>query len=97
MEDERIKYNKLHRLGMKEEAFIKLIYKKLSLIFFSPLIFGGVPAYAYLFIMFNKLDFPREFYFNSSYLFIAYVIFQSVYYLIVRRGYVRNIISVVKQ
>lgn len=97
MEDERIKYNKLHRIGMKEEEFIKLIYKKLSLIFFSPLIFGGVPAYAYLFIMFNKLDFPREFYLNSCYLFIAYVIFQSVYYLIVRRGYVRNIISLVKQ
>ncbi|EQB90305.1 ABC-type lipoprotein release transport system permease subunit [Clostridium punense] len=97
MEDERIKYNKLHRIGVKEEEFIKLIYKKLSLIFFSPLIFGGIPAYAYLFIMFNKLDFPREFYFNSSYLFIAYVIFQLLYYLIVRKRYVRNIISVVKQ
>lgn len=97
IEDERIKYNKLHRIGMKEEEFIKLIYKKLSLIFFSPLIFGGIPAYAYLFIMFNKLNFPREFYFKSSYLFIAYVIFQLLYYLIVRKRYVRNIISVVKQ
>ncbi|MPM79966.1 hypothetical protein SDC9_127009 [bioreactor metagenome] len=97
MEEERIKYNKLHRIGMKEEEFIKLIYKKLSLIFFSPLIFGGIPAYSYLFVMFNKLRFTKEFYLNSAYLFIAYVIFQSAYYLMARRRYVKNIISVVNQ
>lgn len=97
LEEERIKYNKLHRIGMKEEEFIKLIYKKLSLIFLSPLIFGGIPAYSYLFVMFNKLNFTKEYYLNSAYLFIAYVIFQLAYYLMARRTYVRNIISVVNQ
>ncbi|WP_454052683.1 FtsX-like permease family protein [Clostridium sp. Marseille-Q7071] len=93
MEEEKVKYNKLYRIGMREEEFKNIIYNQLKVIFFSPLIFGGIIAYLYLFTSFKIMNIPIELYVNCSYIFIAYLLFQIIYYFIVSRKYVNNIID----
>lgn len=93
MEEEKVKYNKLYRIGMREEEFKNIIYNQLKVIFFSPLIFGGIVAYLYLFTSFKIMNIPIELYVNCSYIFIAYLLFQIIYYFIVSRKYVNNIID----
>ncbi|HAG43742.1 MAG TPA: hypothetical protein DCL31_10930 [Clostridium sp.] len=93
MEEEKVKYNKLYRIGMREEEFKIIIYNQLKVIFFSPLIFGGIVAYLYLFISFKIMNIPVELYVNCSYIFIAYLLFQIIYYFRVSRKYVNNIIE----
>ncbi len=93
MEEERVKYNKLYRIGMREEEFKNIIYNQLKVIFFSPLIFGGIVAYLYLFTSFKIMNIPIELYVNCSYIFIAYLLFQIIYYFIISRKYVNNIID----
>lgn len=78
---------------MREEEFKNSIYNQLKVIFFSPLIFGGIVAYLYLFTSFKIMDMPIKLYANCSYIFIAYLSFQIIYYFIVSRKYVNNIID----
>lgn len=93
MEEEKVKYNKLYRIGMRETEFKNIIYNQLKVIFFSPLIFGGIVAYAYLFTSFKIMNVPIELYFSCSYIFIAYFSFQIIYYFIVSRKYVNDIVG----
>lgn len=93
MEEEKAKYNKLYRIGMREAEFKNIIYNQLKVIFFSPLILGGIVAYAYLFTSFKIMDMPIKLYANCSYIFILYLSFQIIYYFMVSRKYVNNIID----
>lgn len=93
MEEEKVKYNKLYRIGMREAEFKNIIYNQLKVIFFSPLIFGGIVAYAYLITSFKITNMPIKLYANCSYIFIAYLSIQIIYYFIVSRKYVSNIIN----
>ncbi|WP_283591242.1 MULTISPECIES: hypothetical protein [Clostridium] len=93
MEEEKAKYNKLYRIGMREAEFKNIIYNQLKVIFFSPLIFGGIVAYAYLATSFKITDMPIKLYINCTYIFIAYLSFQLIYYFMVSRKYVNNIVD----
>jgi hypothetical protein len=93
LEDEKHKYKKLFRIGMNQSEFKHIIYKGLRVVFFAPLILGGIPAYLYLFTTFEIMNFPQEIYIVSCYIFIAYLIFQLLYYFVISRRYVKIIIS----
>jgi hypothetical protein len=93
LEDEKKRYGSLLKIGMSSTEFVPIFYKELAVIFFAPLFWGGLCAYMYLFTVFSKLNFTKEFYINVTYIYFAFLIFQFIYYLIIRRKHLNSIIS----
>lgn len=92
LEDEKNKYKKLFKLGMNEREFKGIINKQLIVIFFSPLVFGGITAYLYLYSVYHSMGAETQMYISSLKIFFGFIAIQLIFYFFVSRRYVNKII-----
>ncbi len=93
--DAKQKFYKLFKLGITKKEAKKLISKELLLTFFSPMIFGTLMGYVFIYFMTYLVggDYVLgEFMQKATIVILAYFVFQSFFYIITRKKYSEAVI-----
>lgn len=87
------RYKKLFKIGITDKEMIKTISKELKLIFFIPVILGSAVGFGYLALMMsNQPTFFGKMLLNTFLVIIVYFIFQTWFYIITKKKYIKEII-----
>lgn len=94
IEDERIKYKQLSNIGIRDIEIRKTINQELGIVFFIPVILGTILSFIYIygFTSDGGIYALEPLYYNLL-VSLVYTVFQSLYYLIIRRIYSNKIIE----
>ena len=93
--DAKQKFYKLFKLGITKKEAKKLISRELLLTFFSPMIFGTLMGYVYIYFMTCLVggDYVLgEFMQKATIVVLAYFVFQTFFYIITRKKYSEAVI-----
>lgn len=86
------RYEKLFKIGITDKEMIEAISKELKLIFFIPVILGSAVGFGYLALMVYNSSLFGKMLLNSLLVIIVYFIFQTWFYIITKKKYIKEII-----
>ncbi|MCX7749434.1 MAG: FtsX-like permease family protein [Clostridia bacterium] len=92
----KAKFFKLYKLGITENEASGIIAKELKLTFFTPLIFGSILGYSFIYFMTFWVGGERviqDFMLNATVVVAGYFIFQVLFYLAAKRKYTAEILE----
>ncbi|OJU11575.1 MAG: hypothetical protein BGN88_13860 [Clostridiales bacterium 43-6] len=95
-ESARQKYDKLYKIGLVKKEAKGIITKELLVTFFSPLIFGSVMGYSFIYYMTHLVggqDVMKEFMIFATVVVAAYFLFQSVFFFLTRKKYMDEVLK----
>lgn len=92
LEKEKIKYEKLFKIGIKQKEIEKNILKELRLMFFSPCVLGVAMGAYFVYYGFVKVSFYGNCMKYSSFSGLAYVILEVLFYLMYKRYYLKKVL-----
>jgi len=93
LEDAKIRYKKLFKIGITDSEMKKVISGELKPIFFLPIILGSILGIGYISIMFVNINVYEGILFYSMVFVLIYFILQSIFYLITRQKYFSEIFN----
>jgi putative ABC transport system permease protein len=91
IDDMKIKYKKLFRIGITSHEFKKIVTKDLSFIFFVPLILGSGLGLTFIMITTTNFALQQELVLNTLIVTGIYGALQIIFYQIARRKYLQKI------
>jgi len=92
IEDMKVKYKKLYRVGISDNEMKSLISKELRIIFFIPLLIASITAYSYIAIILVNSPFYGKILLNALGVIGIYFMFQLVFYIISKEKYIKEVI-----
>jgi putative ABC transport system permease protein len=96
MSTSQAKFLKLYKLGITTMEVKSIISKELKITFFTPLIFGSLLGYSFIYFMtcwVGGEGVLRDFMINATIVVAAYFVFQWFFYLVTKRKYTLEILS----
>jgi putative ABC transport system permease protein len=93
---EREKFVKLYKLGITEKEIAGIISGELKLMFFTPLVFGSILGFSFIYFMTNWVGGQGvlgEFMANTCMVVAAYFVFQTIFYLTAKGRYTAKILD----
>ncbi len=95
MEDDRIKFFKLYKIGITEREVKKIFSRELLPTFFAPPLLGSIIGYVLMYLVTHMVGgeaIIKEFMLNATIVVVVYFAFQTVFYVITKRKFVKEII-----
>ncbi|ODM26221.1 ABC transporter permease [Acetivibrio mesophilus] len=93
IEQLRIKYKKLKKIGITESEFRKVISNELKVVFFTPVLLGAFLGYILIRIATLNTRMEEVFAVNTLVVIFVFFLFQLIYYIITQKRYNREIIK----
>ncbi|WHY85611.1 ABC transporter permease [Neobacillus novalis] len=93
LEDEKKNYKKLYKIGITEKEIRKIIAGELKILFFAAPLIGIGISLVYTSTFFKESGMNVEIYRSSLSISSVYLLFQLIYYFIVKRKYANQIIG----
>lgn len=89
IKQDRLEYDILRKIGATKKDINKIITKQIGTIFFLPFIVSTLHSFFALKSLSNLL--MRNLFTNGLVVMIGYLIFQTIYFIIIRSIYIRKI------
>lgn len=92
----RARFYKLYKLGITEKEARRMISRELKFTFFTPLFFGSLLGYSFIYFMTYWLGGEKvidDFLLNATVVVAAYFLFQALFYLVTKQKYTSEILE----
>ncbi|MGL4338555.1 MAG: FtsX-like permease family protein, partial [Turicibacter sp.] len=93
IDDEKERMTSLKRIGILQQEVKSMISKELAITFFIPILFGGGLGLYFLYIMVSNTEIAGLLMQNALIILLIGTFIQSIFYLISRRKYIKEIIG----
>lgn len=93
LEDTKIRYKKLFKIGITDSEMKKVISKELKPIFFLPVILGSSLGIGYIAVLFVNFALYKKLLVDSMIVVLLYLLLQTIFYFITRKKYFSEVID----
>lgn len=96
IDEDKARYMQLYKIGISDKAVKKSIRKKMSVVYFVPLIGGvmGIAIMYYLSNLFGGTDIVKVFMSKSYIGFALYFVSQIMFYLLLKTKYTKDVLAI---
>ena len=93
LEDTKIRYKKLFKIGITDYEMKKVISKELKPIFFLPVILGSMIGIGYIAVLFVNFALYKKLLVDSMIVALLYLLLQTIFYFITRKKYFNEVLD----
>ena len=93
LEDTKIRYKKLFKLGITDYEMKKVISKELKPIFFLPVMLGSMLGIGYMAVLFVNFALYKKLLVDSMIVVSLYLLLQTIFYFITRKKYFSEVLN----
>ncbi|MGH4121199.1 ABC transporter permease [Clostridium sp.] len=93
LDDTKIRYKKLFKIGITEYEMKKVISKELKPIFFLPVILGSMLGIGYIAVLFVNFALYKRLLVDSMIVALLYLLLQTIFYFISRKKYFSEVLD----
>ncbi|WP_242944124.1 FtsX-like permease family protein [Clostridium botulinum] len=94
-EKQKIKYDKLYKMGISEKHITKNILKELKVLFLLPCILGVIVGTYFVYFTLLTTNIETRYGFKCALISSGtYMLFQGIFYLVYKKLYIRNILRI---
>lgn len=92
IEEGKIRYEKLFKIGITDRQMEKIISKELRRIFFIPIFIGCLFGFGYIAALYVEYSYYEQLLGYSALTILLYMMFQYIFYRVTRKKYIREVI-----
>lgn len=93
LEDTKIRYKKLFKIGITNYEMKKVISKELKPIFFLPVMIGSMTGIGYMAVLFVNFALYKKILVGSIIVVLLYIFLQTIFYYITRKKYFSEVLD----
>lgn len=93
LEDTKIRYKKLFKIGITDYEMKNVISKELKPIFFLPVILGSMLGIGYIAVLFVNFALYKKLLIGSMIVVSLYILLQTIFYFITRKKYFSEVLD----
>lgn len=93
LEDTKLRYKKLFKIGITDYEMKKIISKELKPIFFLPVILGSMLGIGYIAVLFVNFALYKKLLVDSMIVVSLYILLQTIFYFITRKKYFSEVLD----